>query len=224
MSKFKLAPIKHWNIGRSKAVSPARRALLLGNASFTSIVATICKEARVFRISREIGTKTKRGKHRYVVTLTVASSTIDLCHNSRGGYRAQYYVGSKLGDAANTYAVEVLAALAGRLIQDDSRRRKHWAQAARSICHPQSRIWIYQGLWLRHAKLTDRLLHASGWCPFNENSSERERKLVNWGALIPKDETKLVLKGQWLRNDDGRAVTAPPKVSRANEIRRFGFT
>jgi hypothetical protein len=219
MSKFKLAPFADWKI--DQAVRPPRRDNLLGTTSFVSIVARIGSEARVVRVRREPGEKTMRGHHRYEVTLAAERSTVDLWHNSRGGYRAQYYVSPNLGDAANAYAVDVLGALAGRLIDDDSRRRRYWPLASSSIYHPHTRIWIWQGLWLRRAKRTDRLLHASGWqLPTNS----KERKLANWGALIPGNETRLVLKGQWLRDGDGAAIDDPPKTERASQICRFGFT
>jgi hypothetical protein len=199
MSVFKLAPVSQWNVAPSRSVSRARRERLLGNTSFKSIVARTSSEARLVRVSRQAGTDRKHlGRHRYVVTLAVAPSTIDLWHNSRGSIRAQYYLSPKLGDAANAYAVAILGALAGRLFQNDSRRRRHWPDAATSICHAQARVWIYQGLWLWHAKRTDRLLRASGWRVITENSAKRERKLMNWGMLVPKNETKIVLKGQWL--------------------------
>src|SRR5207237_3465779 len=97
-----------------------------------------------------------------------------------------------------------------------------WTEAAGSICHPQTRIWIYQGIWCRNAKLEQRLLRASGWRIITESSSERERKLVNWGMLVPKNETKIVLKGQWLRKD-GKPLREPPKKYRAVEVSWYGF-
>ena len=219
--KFRLAPIKDWVIDRS--VVPPRRAQLLGRASFESIVAAIFAETTVHRIRRE-KRKTKIGFHRYTITLRAKARDVDLWHNSRGGYRAQYYIDERLGDAANAYAVKILSELAGRLIRGDSRRRRFWPMAEKSICHREARLWIHQGLWLRHARREDRLLYALNWQGSGSRIRSKEIvKLVRWGMLIPKEESKLVLKGQWL-NSRGSAVSETPKSDRARSIARYGFT
>jgi hypothetical protein len=76
---------------------------------------------------------------------------------------AQYYINATLGDAANAYALDNLGAVTAHLIQQDTHRKRFWPMASKSICHPETRLWIHQGHWLRFAKRTDRLLHVSGW-------------------------------------------------------------
>ena len=85
MRKFRLVNYADWGIDRS--VSRARRARLLGKLSFEAIVERLLSEVRIMRITHEKGDNTKRGLHRWVITLIANPHTIDLWHNSRGGYR-----------------------------------------------------------------------------------------------------------------------------------------
>lgn len=219
--KFALAPLSDWKIDHS--VPSSRRARLCGNTSFNDIVAKIQSESRIERIRSEEGREAKRGLRRYVVWLAATAYAIDLWHNSRGGYRAQYYINPKLGGAVNCYALDLLGAHAGDLIQNDSHRERYWPLASKSICHPQTRLWIHQGRWLRNAKPADRLLHVSGWRHQDHYECKKMLKLLTWGALMPADEFRLVLKGQWL-DKNGSAIDKPPKATRALEIHRWGFS
>lgn len=221
MRKFRLVNYADWGIDRS--VSRARRARLLGKLSFEAIVERLLSEVRIMRITHEKGDNTKRGLHRWVITLIANPHTIDLWHNSRGGYRAQYYVDPAIGDAANTYACRALVSVAQRLIEQDNYRKHFWSRAAKSVCHSQTRVWIGQGLWLRHARCVDQVLHVSRWQQPNHHNCGKASKLRKWGALAPSDERRIVLKGQWLDND-GSAISEPPKASRAKQINRYGFT
>ena len=133
MRKFRLVNYADWGIDRS--VSRARRARLLGKLSFEAIVERLLSEVRIMRITHEKGDNTKRGLHRWVITLIANPHTIDLWHNSRGGYRAQYYVDPAIGDAANTYACRALVSVAQRLIEQDNYRKHFWSRAAKSVCH-----------------------------------------------------------------------------------------
>jgi hypothetical protein len=222
MPKFSFAPLGDWQIDQS--VPRARRARLLGAILFKDIVARLRSEAHIFRIKREAGDEGQaRGLHRYVVTLTANPRTVDLWHNSRGGYRAQYYINPTLGNVANAYALDVIGAATARLIQQDSHRKRFWPLASKSIRHPETRLWIYQGHWFRHAKTTDRLLHVSGWQHHGQTDCKKATKLLNWGALLPGSEHRLVLKGQWL-NKNGTPTRGPLKADRAQQISRYGFT
>jgi hypothetical protein len=219
MKKFSFVPIGHWQI--DKSVSRARRKRLLGTIRFENIVARLCSEARIFGIRREKGKTTKRGLHRYVITLSANRRTIDLWHNSCGGYRAQYYLKPAIGDSANTYAADFLKAATEHLIQRDRFRKRYWPLVAKSICHPETRLWIHQGRW--GAKLPDRVLQVLRWQDHREVDCAKVTKRRNWGALMPANEFRPALKGQWL-NKDGSPVSGKPKADRARQINRYGFT
>ena len=222
MPTFGLAPLDDWLIDTS--VPHARRARLLGETPFEEIIAKVRREARISRIGREIGNNTKRGFHRYVLTFAIDPCTIDLWHNSRGGYRAQYYIDAALGDEANAYAVESIASLAEALMPADKRRRHLWPAAAKSICHPWARAWIHQGHWFRHWRREDRLLRVSRWQDNARHAiCKKVSKFVNWAMLIPCIEDGLVIKGQWL-TADGLASPEPPKAKRAQQLYKYGFT
>jgi hypothetical protein len=221
MSGFFLAPRDDWNIDHF--VKRSRRDKLLGDTGFDEITARICAEAQLSRVSHEDGEEgDKIGLHRWSITLRASRETIDLWHNSRGSYRAQYYVSQNSGEAANAYALEHLTKLAASLMQADRYRRRHWDRAAVSVCHPYTRVWIHQGLWCHHAKLTDRLLHVQQWrIGPGDDKKRRKRKVL--GMLIPENETKLKIIGQWL-DDTNRPRTTPPKTDRADHIHECGFT
>jgi hypothetical protein len=220
MQKFGFAPLRDWQIDPPVA----RRARLLGTTPFEKIVDDLRREAKVSSIVCEFGKKgNKVGLHRYSVIIVAKSRTIDLWHNSRGGYRAQYYLGCAIGEDANAYALNVLGPTIEQLILQDSRRKRFWPLAYKSICHRHARLWIGQKLRLRHAKNTDRHLHVPSWNHHIEIDNTRVSKLIKWGALIPEFEKRLVLKGQWLKKD-GSPTSEPPKAARARQINQYGYT
>src|SRR5262249_55497854 len=152
-----------------------------GKLSFEAIVARLLSEVRIMRITHEKGDKTKQGLHRWVITLVADPVTIDLWHNSRGGYRAQYYVDPAIGNAANSCACKGLVSATERLIEQGNYRKRFWSRAAKSVCHSQTRVWIGQGLWLRHARRADRVLYVSGWQQPNQHDCAKASKLRKWG-------------------------------------------
>jgi hypothetical protein len=225
MSRFSFAPKDDWGINNS--VKRIRRNRLLGETPFDEIVARICAEAKLVHVSGpEDGREgDKIGLHRWSVSLQASPEAIDLWHNSRGGYRAQYYVSQDAGEAANAYALEQLTKLTKYLMQTDQYRRRYWRRASVSICHPFARVWIHQGSWCRsgrRAKLADRLLHVQRWRVDPRDDGDRQTKKV-LGTLIPENETKLKIIGQWLVDADHPSAVLP-KEKRANHINKCGFT
>jgi hypothetical protein len=126
-----------------------------------------------------------------VVTLHADPRTIDLWHNSRGGYRAQYYIDPAIGDKANAYALKVIGSVAKQLIQQDNRRKHLWPLACKSIRHPQTRLWIGQGRWFRQRKHTDRVLHLSRWRDHDQTDCKKAAKLMIWGAPRDPEQSSL---------------------------------
>lgn len=182
--------------------------------------------AQVQRLKRERGKEGKFiGLHRYELRLVFQSPDIvDLWHNSRGGYRAQYYLDCKKGDEANAYAIETLSKVVEPMIVADDRYKLRWPSAKRSIYHRLARIWIVEGLWEHHAKTTDRQLKVPRWQYHDpRDTCGNAKKLRTKGALIPSKEKRLVWNGQWLSHD-GSPVDWPPKPKRATQINRYGYT
>jgi hypothetical protein len=220
--RFALAPKEDWDIDH--LVKPTRRHTLLGEIPFDRIVARICSEAKLLHIHgpENGGEGDKIGLHRWSITLQASAEAIDLWHNSRGGYRAQYYAAPDKGEAANSYALEQLLARAAQLVRADPYRRFRWARASVSIFHPYARVWIHQGLWCRHKRISERLLHVQRWeIDPSDDPKTQDRKIL--GSLMPEGETKLEVIGQWLFTA-GQPSATPPKPARADHIYKCGFT
>jgi hypothetical protein len=220
MTRFALVPLGQWPIPTS--VGLERRQLLLGPISFPRIVDMIGEQIRIDRIKRE-PSRDNPPNYRYVVEIAVCPSIVDLWHNSRGGYRAQYLLSPACGEEANGYAFERLLPVVERCIERDAIRRRHWEKASQSIRHKSTRLWIHQGTWFRQRRCQDRILLVPQWQSHAESPCESIRKRVIWGSLIPGYEMRIEMKGQWL-DGDGTPLIAPPKPKRAEDINQFGFT
>ncbi len=80
---FKLVPREAWQIAPSVGIR--RRSLLLGHTPFEAVLDLLDKQLSLVRLSQEQMKKDNR-YHRSVITFRAKSQTIDLWHNSRGGY------------------------------------------------------------------------------------------------------------------------------------------
>jgi len=217
MSRFAFAPFGAWRLVHMPS---ARQARLLGETTFEEIVARIDHEATLGDFGWNGGSGDKIGKRRWWVKLVASPDAIDLWHNARGGYRAQYYVDAAAGDDANAFAHCVLAPTAVRLIRDHPCGRRFFPEGAASIMHAATRLWVYQGSWLRHRSRADGRLCVRQWL---DNAREANcAKHGRWAPLTPREETGLVLKGQWI--DNGEPVAKAPKPERGSQLHRFGFT
>lgn len=206
----------------SQGVGGARLRRLLCAPEFPKVVRRLLSGARVQGVVRErLGSA--RDCARVVVCLAVGREILDLFHNSSSGYRAQYYRGPACGDAANDFVLEMLGAQVPALLRSlpGWEAAIEWAQA--SMRAPGAKVWIHQGLWLRHAKREDRVLRVPRWqTPRSE--CPRCCKLAQWGMLAPAPMGVglLELKGGFL-DKDGRAV-GTKKPQRALELHSLGFT
>jgi hypothetical protein len=218
MSRFAFAPLDAWRLDN---MGEDRQARLLGETTFEEIVARINGEATLGRFGWNRGRcGDKIGKRRWWVKLVTNPDLIDLWHNARGGYRAQYYVDAAMGDDANAFARRVLAPTATRLIQCDPDRQQFLPEGVASITHFATRLWVHQGRWLRYGRKADGQLYVSRWV---DNARKANcAKFGKWARLTPRDETGLVLKGQWI--DNGKPVAKVPKSARGRQLHRFGFT
>jgi len=217
---FQRVSSREWILRRS--VSTERRKKLLRGPTFHNIVQRICKHAIV--ISHK---KTKidehRGYYRAEVTLKLNATTVDCFHNSATGYRAQYYKAIRNGELANKYAVHrLIPVIVGRLNELEKRACPIW-WLKKSLLHPEAKLWIYQGRWLRLAKQCDRNLLVKRWLShdFPQYSNEKQKRV--WGTLTPKGETRINLKGGGVTLK-GFLLTKKLKPERGKEIHDLGYT
>jgi hypothetical protein len=196
-----------------------RRAAQFRTATFEAIVRQLEREAVVEHLwseSRENGSG-RRG----CATFVASAAAIDLFHSAPAGYRAQYFQSEAHGEAANAAALSVLAQALDRTIPHaKSNWLRRWAAVSFSASH--AKVWIHQGLWIRHRTLSDRCLSVSRWATEQQAIGSRERKLCLWASLCPTRETRLVVKGGYLL-PDGRPG-GDSKPGRSRELHRYGFT
>ena len=157
---FAQIPADEWRLAES--VTNERRTELCAGVDFGEIVDRIVKDATLLRHRRQRCPIAPQF-FRALVTLKVDPSTVDLFHNSDGGYRAQYYRSAKDGDCANAYALKVLIPRIEQLLKGHEKRTCHWAWVAKSLLDPAAKVWIYQGQWLRQAKRSDQQLLVERW-------------------------------------------------------------
>lgn len=100
----------------------ARRQRLIKSRSFESIVKALTRSAKLLSIRRE-QLKCQSGHYRVVMVLKVDRNALDLFHNGRCGYRAQYYLHSKIGERANAYVIRALWKQIKKLFHAPQRRR-----------------------------------------------------------------------------------------------------
>lgn len=191
--------------------------------AYEEIIREIAATCRVIAHSRDRSKKVRRAA-RVVVTVETAPRLVHLFHNSRAGYRAQYYSSSELGEQANRYAVEQLTPIVLRQLHQAHKRSCPLDFVEASLSGLRTKVWIHQGLWLRAAANADCLLYPDHWAACAKRAKGKNaRKKLRWGSLAPKVETRLEIKGTVL-SPDGLEVTAAFKRRRGFEIHNFGFT
>jgi hypothetical protein len=129
----------------------------------------------------------------------------------------------ELGETANRLALDELSPRVVPLIQSHGMKPLRSSILDRSLQHPAAKIWIHQGLWLRHARREDRVLRVACW-HFQLNSQDkRRRKLARWACLAPQHEASIVLKGGFVF-PNGQPWLGPPDKQRSEELHLCGFT
>ena len=211
------------DVWRLADFTPAdRRSWLLEPIPFETIVTNLWATARVIQADQEEADDAP-GFFRASLKLAVDPQILDLWHNGIGGYRAQYLLGEKTGEAANAYAVRKLAERLATLPKDLRREDAFWNLARASLEGEHSKAWIHQGRWLRWRRLTDRLLIVKPWLAMQASANEDEAKLARWAILTPEVETRIDILGDWI-DDDLKPLGRSLKVDRARQIHAFGFT
>jgi hypothetical protein len=199
----------------------AQRERLTGRLVYEDIVARLVREARLAYYRRERA-RAQAEFFRVHVTLAVNASTVDLFHSAPAGYRAQYYRDPALGDEANAFALRQLAPRIVELVKDNPKQTCRLPWIERSLLDRDAKIWIHQGLWLRHARREDRQLAVARWIEAQESSRANRRKKAIWASLTPARETMIDVKGGFIALSGDRLGTL--KRTRAREIHEVGFT
>ncbi|MDR5740151.1 hypothetical protein [Caballeronia sp. LZ016] len=205
----------------NSTVSNERRNWLLAPPSFDGIFELLKHRLTLEQVIKQRATDDKTVS-RVVVKLRTSARAIDLFHNSSSGYRAQYYTDVGLGDAANKLVLEELLPIVVPLVLQ-LRPSLPIDFLDQSFGHPCAKVWIYQGLWLRHARSDHRVLEVPRWQSQLGSEKNRPRKLARWGCLAPDSESAFVIKGGFVFPDGRRRCDVPGK-NRATEIHAFGFT
>jgi len=204
----------------SSEIQPTWRALLHGSFTFESIVRKLCREAEIVEVHRNRA-KSFPGYFRAHVKVRVGSDTCAVFHSGRSGYRAQYYRSIKNGERANAFAVSLLTQAIRSQLSDGRGVSRGWIE--RSLSGRTSKVWIHQGLWLRYARRTDRVLRVAKWINEIDSTDQKRRKLVLWSSLVPRDEDRIDIKGTFL-TIDGEPLAADPKIGRSADLHDLGFT
>lgn len=218
MTKFARVPDADWVLAGN--VGSARISRLRQAENFDAVVSRIIRGARVERLRRERSHE-DHSAFRLIVDLRVKAQSLDQFFNSPVGYRAQYFANCKLGERANRFVINELfskvlvAGKRGRRLKEDFIRL--------SLKHSSCKVWLHQGQWLRHAKREDRVLLVPRWQAECVSGDKLRRKLARWGSLAPAHETRLLLKGGFVRATSRVTIDKSP-MTRSRELHELGFT
>jgi hypothetical protein len=148
---------------------------------------------------------------------------LDTFFNSAAGYRAQYLSETRLGQAANRLVLDALLPKVLRSIEKASADPDRQEFAEQSLLHPWSKVWVHQGLWLRHARREHRVLQVPEWQAELSSENMHRRKLARWGSLAPEHESCLLLKGGYVQSGDHLMFGKSP-TERDQSLHELGFT
>jgi hypothetical protein len=210
---FGIVAESDWRL--SENIESARKDRLL-TTPFKTIVEAITREAKPSCWQRE----KIRGHIRAVINLSLSSQTVDLFHNGAGGYRAQYYLGTDLGETANRYAIDYLLPHLRHLYAGAQERPCPWELLETSLMHRDAKIWIREGPWLTDTPAAGQNLAVARWQRNKPNPTKGFE--ARWAELTPEDENCLVLKGGCL--DGNGAPGKSLKSCRSREIHELGCT
>jgi hypothetical protein len=211
----------------TEAVSGARRQELL-STPFEAIVAEIASRGtpgkpKLRRNRDPIFDNCPRSLKRYRVEILLPCNLVDLFHNGAGGYRAQFYESIALGDEANAYCRDAILPL---IRSQEMKRRLNWMDtpAAASLNCQTTKVWIYQGQWIRPPRLRLQNLRVRRWqCDKKLDDTERKKRWKR-SMLAPDNETRINLIGGWLHCSDQKPLDRNHKPLRSQHIHYFGFT
>ena len=155
--------------------------------------------------------------------MTLPSQTVDQFHNGAGGYRAQFYLGVQQGNAANRYLIDSLLGKLKGFCEAQSKPGCSWKFIESSLCDPDAKAWIHQGIWIRRKKLADRNLEVERWDRNGKTKELRKKAIPVWAQLTPNGETRLDLKGGSV-DENFLSIGAQLKPFRSQELHDYGYT
>lgn len=220
MSRFSVAPSSEWVLADS--LQSQRRDWLLRVTSFERVIAALVTTCSRLSFHRERA-KSHAGA-RCIVTIEVSPEQLDRFFNSSCGYRAQYLASPREAHLADQCVVESVLPLAIAALASRPQRLVDRPFVEASLCHPWAKVWPHQGLWLRRAKLVDRILLVPQWQQqLRTTRSSHQRQLAVWGSLAPARESHLQVKGGFVHAGKHLRL-GKPQSERAQEIHKLGFT
>jgi hypothetical protein len=204
-------------------INQQRLLRLLQAETFEGIVENIGKKAALIFHGRQRCKKPNSGNfYRVIIKLKIDEKIVDSFHNAAYGYRAQYFSSEKNGELANAYTLNRLIPMAKSLLEKREKHTCPWWWVEKSLRHPSAKIWIHQGLWLRHAKREYEKLNVweKSW---HGSLTTEDKKKLKWGCLVPESETSLEIKGGCITLK-GIPDGVSQKPNRTKDIHMFGFT
>ena len=148
----------------------------LSSPGYERIIQRVAREMDIAAHRRERAMR-KPNCFRACVKLKCRAETISLFHNSRSGYRAQYYSSVARGEQANRFALAVLVPRVGGLLRGKERRGCSWSWMEKSLSDPTAKLWIHQGPWLRANARRERRLFVKRWVRAQaDEDKDRRRK------------------------------------------------
>jgi hypothetical protein len=214
---FGIVNAQEWRL--SENIERARRIRLL-ETPFEAIVEAITREAIPSCWMRE-PMRDFSGLFRVSIDLSLLPKTVDLFHNGAGGYRAQYYLGVKLGEVANRYVIDRLLPRLKRCYVAEQERPLPWEHAEGSLMHADAKIWIREGSWLDDLAGSGRNLATDRW---DLNKPKHMTGFEAWWArLTPENQDHLEVKGGCL-DMCGAPADRRLKPCRSRHLHEHGFT
>ena len=205
-------------------VKDPRRSRLLAAAAYESLCRQVAANATIISVrwvplKEKKGSNLEKGLKRTKIFLQAPIHLVDAFHNSRFGYRAQFYSSISTGKRADKYMRRLLL---NRLLPElKARRSRNLALHIKSLHAPGAKVWIKEGCWWRTAKWRGATLKVERWrkCPADRGKALLKKR---WGGQAPPREDRLVLIGGLLTKQ-GRPA-GDHKPGRGEEIYNWGFT
>ena len=219
MGRFAVISESLWKFAESVPLS--RRDHLLHGRSYERTVAEMLSSCT--RLTFQKQQDCKRSGARCIVTAHVDPSRLDRFFSSSCGYRAQYLLNPDDGHLADHYAIEASLSFFLRSLSVEARRAKDKAFIEASLQHPWAKVWPYQGLWLRRARRSDRVLLVPSWQRELASPDKHRRRLARWGSLAPNLDPRIQFKGGFVQGSKHLFV-GKPQAKRAHKINELGFT
>jgi hypothetical protein len=207
----------------SARIDDAWRQKLLKRTTFEAIVDRIVATAALVHHKRARVRDDDPTYYRVEVTLNLEQETACLFHNSRCGYRAQYYDNTETGERANRFALSQIVPRLKNLISGNEKRTCPLDWIETSLLDAHAKIWIHQGKWAYYKRHLDRNMCIERWKLGLNHENPSKIKKARLGILCPLYETRIDLLGGFI-NLKGSSLDKSLKPCRSQDIHDFGFT